>query len=140
MNRFILDTDHLSLLYEGNPIVARNVELQPLENLAISIVSVEETLGGWYSMLHRSNDPAKLIRTYANLEASMQMLSRFPRLAFDEPALTVFRALVARRLNVGKMDLRIAATVIAADDVLVSRNQRDFGRIRELRLVDWSKA
>jgi tRNA(fMet)-specific endonuclease VapC len=41
-------------------------------------------------------------------------------------------------LNVRKMDLRIAAIVLEIGATLVSRNLRDFRRIPNLAVEDWS--
>ena len=43
------------------------------------------------------------------------------------------------KLNVGTMDLRIAAIVLEKGGVVVKGNQRDFGRIPALTLEDWSQ-
>jgi tRNA(fMet)-specific endonuclease VapC len=44
-----------------------------------------------------------------------------------------------RKLKLGKMDLRIAATVLERAAILVTRNVRDFQRVPGLRTEDWTK-
>ena len=63
---------------------------------------------------------------------------QFPLLAFPESAILRFEQLVALRLNVGKMDLRIAAIALEYGAVVVTRNQRDFGRVPSLMIEDWT--
>jgi tRNA(fMet)-specific endonuclease VapC len=59
-------------------------------------------------------------------------------LPFPPPAIARFQRLAAMRLNVGRMDLRIAATDLEVGATLVTRNRRDFGRIPGLQIEDWS--
>jgi tRNA(fMet)-specific endonuclease VapC len=49
MALFVLDTDILTLLERGNGAVVANVAKHAPEEIAISIVTVEEQLSGWYT-------------------------------------------------------------------------------------------
>lgn len=44
----VLDTDILTLLQDGAPAVVSRVASYPSEDLAITVISVEEQLSGWY--------------------------------------------------------------------------------------------
>ena len=46
--------------------------------------------------------------------------------------------LVADGYRIGTLDLRIAATAISRNATLVSRNLKDFRRIKDLRVEDWA--
>jgi tRNA(fMet)-specific endonuclease VapC len=48
MSLHVLDTDALSLLQEGHAAVRARVAACPAEDLAITVISVEEQLSGWY--------------------------------------------------------------------------------------------
>jgi len=63
---------------------------------------------------------------------------QFPVLSFTEPAIQRFEQLLTLKLNVGKMDLRIAAITLEHGAVVVTRNQRDFARVPGLVIEDWS--
>ena len=61
-----------------------------------------------------------------------------PVLSFDDAAATVFAALVAQRLRVRTMDLRIAAIALARGLVVLTRNASDFGQVPGLQIEDWT--
>lgn len=58
---------------------------------------------------------------------------------FNERASRLFHDYRAAKIRLGTMDLRIAATVIAHDGILVTRNRRDFEQVPGLVLEDWSR-
>jgi tRNA(fMet)-specific endonuclease VapC len=138
MSRYVLDTDMLTLYQEGHPSVCRHVEAHPSEELAVTVISIEEQLSGWFTMLRRTNDRDRLARIYQRLTDSTNFLARLEILSFTLPAIDRFEVLRAMRLNVGAMDLRIAAIALEANNVLVTRNLRDFRRIPGLIIEDWS--
>ena len=55
MSLFILDTDTLTLLQEGQPAVLAQVAAHRPEEIAVTVVSVEEQLSGWYRRLRRDS-------------------------------------------------------------------------------------
>jgi len=56
MTRFLLDTDTLSLFRRGDSEVIRRLRTARSEDIAISVISVEEQLAGSHSQFHRSCD------------------------------------------------------------------------------------
>jgi tRNA(fMet)-specific endonuclease VapC len=50
----------------------------------------------------------------------------------------VYERLKAQKLNIAKMDLRIAAIALEQQACLVTRNLRDFSRVPDLIIEDWS--
>ena len=51
MSLHVLDTDTLSLLQDGHAAVVSRVAACLTANLAITVISVEEQLSGWYRRL-----------------------------------------------------------------------------------------
>jgi tRNA(fMet)-specific endonuclease VapC len=138
MSVFVLDTDILTLYYHGNPTVGRRVDACPPTELAISVMTVDEQLAGWYSLTRQVHRPAEIARAYASLGEAVVRLARWRILPYTEPAIARVAQLKSLRLNVRLMDLRIAAIALENAATVVTRNRRDFGRIPGLSLEDWS--
>jgi tRNA(fMet)-specific endonuclease VapC len=139
MSLHVLDTDMLQLFQDENPLVAERVHATAPGDLAISVVTVEEQLSGWYTQLRKAKRPERLAWAYRRLAATVRFLNRIQIVDFDESAIRRCEQLKKRKLKVGTMDLRIAATVLEQDAILVTRNAHDFHRVPDLRIEDWSK-
>jgi tRNA(fMet)-specific endonuclease VapC len=139
MSLYILDTDILTLLQNQDPVVVQNVGAHSQVELAITIISVEEQLSGWYRQLRRAKTSEALAHVYDRLTATVQALAGVRVLSFSKSAIQRYDQLRMQRLNVAKMDLRIAAIVLEHSAILVTRNTIDFQRVPGLQLEDWSK-
>ena len=138
MTPFVLDTDMLSLLQRGNRIVAAHFDRREADEVATTIISVEEQLSGWYALLRRARTPADLTRIYAHMSGTIRFLGTLPILTFTQEAADTYERLRSQHPRIGRMDLRIAAIAIAHDATLVTRNLADFKTIADLVVVDWS--
>ncbi len=139
MDLYVLDTDILTLFERGSETVLARVEQYDPVQIAISVVTFEEQLSGWYAQVRQAKDSDRLAWAYGRLADSVRFLSRMRILEYDVSAIARYDALKRRRLNVRKMDLQIAATVLERDATLVTRNVRDFKRVPGLCIQDWSK-
>jgi len=139
MSLHVLDTDTLSLLQENHFKVVARVATCPPENIAVTIISVEEQLSGWYRRLRRSRKPEELAKIYERLTRTVRSLAQLPIFSFDEASIHRARRLQAQKLNVRKVDLCIAAIALEHQASIVTRNVRDFGRVPGLSVEDWSK-
>jgi len=138
MSVFVLDTDHLTLYYHGDPIVVQRVDSRLPSELAIAVLTVDEQLTGWYTLTRQARRPEEVARAYARLGEAVVRLGRWRILPYTEAAIARVAQLKALRLNVGLMDLRIAAVAMENQAVVVTRNRRDFGRVPGLSVEDWS--
>jgi predicted nucleic acid-binding protein len=67
----ILDTDHLIEFEKGSSDAAARLQSRLLANgdeIATTIVSVEEVLRGWLAEIHRRTDPRLQVSAYSHLE------------------------------------------------------------------------
>jgi tRNA(fMet)-specific endonuclease VapC len=138
MSLYILDTDTLTLFEEGHPGVLQRVAAHAPGELAITVLSVEEQLSGWYTRVRQAKSPDRLALAYARLARTVRFLSRIQIFDFDLPAIQRYEHLRKQKIKLGRMDLRIAAVVLEHGAVLVTRNARDFSKILGLQIEDWS--
>lgn len=59
MSLYVLDTDILTLFRHGHASVCQNVAAHAPTELALTILTVEEQLTGWYGLLRKVKQPAQ---------------------------------------------------------------------------------
>lgn len=138
MSLYVLDTDIFTLLLHKHPVVYQRVAACKPSDLAVTVITVEEQVLGWVGRLRRVRSAKEKARAYDDLAAAVASLGSLPILSFSEQAIAGHEALVKLKLNVGKMDLAIAAITLEHNATLVSRNLRDFQRVPGLTVEDWS--
>ncbi len=135
----LLDTDTLTLFQHGQKaLVERVIPAWKAGSLGVTIISVEEQIDGRHAFLRRAKTDAQIAFAYQIFTDSMRVLSGLPIVTFSEAAIARYNALLAMKLNVGKMDLRIAAIALEEGATVVTRNLRDFQRVPELLCVNWA--
>ena len=108
MSLWVLDTDILVLDREEHDVVCANVLSRDSADLATTVITVEEQLSGWYTLLRQSKNKPQVANAYRRLAESIRLLSRFQILSYTEDAIDRFDQLKAPKLGVRHMDLRIA--------------------------------
>jgi tRNA(fMet)-specific endonuclease VapC len=135
---FLLDTDHLTLYQMGQPQLLQNIARHLTDQLSISVISVEEQLTGWQRALRQARDDARRELVYQRLAHTVEALAGWHVLPLSRAALGRHATMMRQRLNVGSNDLKIAATALEKNAVVVTRNLRDFGRVAGLQCQDWT--
>jgi len=138
MSLYVLDTDILSLYQSSNSAVANRVFQHSPEDLAVTIVSVEEQLRAWFTLRRRAKNREKLAYAYERFARSVTSLSTLSILSFTEAAIDRFEELRKMKLGIKANDLRIAAIALENSAIVVTRNRIDFERIPGLQIEDWS--
>ena len=140
MSRYILDTDCFSLWQQNHPMMVQRVEVNA-ENLAVTIVTVEEVIRGWFNVINQASAPSqadKLVWGYTRLWDTLDDFKNLNILKFDQNASTIYTAFPRQIRRIGTRDLRIAAIVLANNAILVTRNNRDFSQVPDLVQEDWT--
>lgn len=141
MYPYLMDTDHVSLIDRAGPesarILARIAALPP-DSVAVPLISYEEQMRGWMAGIARMPSVDRQLDAYSRLDRLREYYCLTPVAPFDEAAVAEFQNLWLRRLRVGTMDLKIAATALANNATLLTRNTKDFRQVTGLALEDWS--
>ena len=137
MPTYILDTDSFTLMVDGVQPIASRVLAMSNPYLSTTVITVDESLSGWYALARHAKRPSQLEFAYSELIRSVQAFGRLQILNFTQAASARFDSLVRMKLNVKKNDLRIAAITLENGAIVVTRNVRDFTRIPNLVVEDW---
>ncbi len=133
--RYLLDTHICIYIRQHKPleVLRRFEKLRPGE-AAISVVTAGELLYGAEKSAHR----------IASLELLRELFLVLPPLPLPETAATAYGAirsdLERRGEMIGNNDLWIAAHAVAERLVLVTNNEKEFSRVRNLKVQNWAEA
>lgn len=137
MQIYIFDTDHLSLYGRANPYLIAKLQTTQIP-LKTTVINVEEQLRGRLAQISEIKDGHNQSAAYQLLTDTILMLSEFDVLQYDAQAREIYQSLKAQRIRVGTQDMRIASIVISHNGILLTRNRRDFEKIPNLLIEDWT--
>ena len=141
--RYVLDTDHLTILQkaqrpEFDRLTARLDQVSE-ESICTTIINFQEQILGWTTYLGRARTGTAIVKAYTELLMIESYYRDFELWPFDEEAQERFEDLRKQRIRIPTMDLRIASIALAPDTVLLTRNVRDFRQVPGLAFEDWSR-
>ncbi len=134
MKPALIDTDILSMFFRGNPNVITQFQAYLAEHRTItfSIITYYEILSGL-----QYRDAQKQMSSFLEFAAQNTILP------LTEQTIAISANIYARYRKLGTpvddIDILIAGVAIANSLVLVTHNQRHFGRIEGLKIADWSQ-
>lgn len=141
--KYLLDTDHISVLQQqAGPdydALAARISRHSQVDLGLSVVSFHEQILGCHTYLGRARVSAEVVRGYGMLGRLLSIYRGVDILPFDAAAARAFDGLLAQRIRVGTMDLRIASIALSRGLILVTRNARDFRQVPDLVVEDWTR-
>jgi tRNA(fMet)-specific endonuclease VapC len=106
MSLYALDTDTLSLWQHAHPFVGQHAASHRSDELAVTVITIQEQLDGWHPRLPRARTPKRTADLYRRLAETVRFLSRVEILHYTELAIHRFSQLRKQCPNVGRMDLR----------------------------------
>lgn len=121
MALWILDTDHVSLLQRGHPVVINKVAAVNPDEIAVTFITIVEQMYGRLDVTKRAKSKQELVTAYALLKETFNRLCQANILDFDEPAFDSYNDLLKQKIRVGTQDLRIAAIALSVNATVVTR-------------------
>ncbi len=131
--RYLLDTNICIYIRQKRPdeVLRRFRKLRPGEAV-LSVITYGELLYG----------VAKSQQRVAALERLRELVNLLPALSLPETAAeaygTIRAGLEAKGEMIGNNDLWIAAHAVASGLTLVTNNEREFRRVRGLKVQNWA--
>lgn len=130
----MLDTNIcIDVIRKHSKHLVSKIVSQPVGTVGISSIVMAELQYG----VAKSSDPEK------NLKALLKFCAPLEILPFDDNAAlsygTVRTGLESKGIPIGPLDTLIAAHALTAGVVLVTNNTREFRRIKDLHVENWTR-
>lgn len=131
--KLLLDTDTCIYALKQNPVVLERLLSRRRSDVGVSVITEAELRTG----AAKSSSPAKTSHLVENF---LRPLAVIEFTSTDAASYARVRAGLERSgTPIGPLDTLIAAQAVARKLVLVTNNQREFGRVPGLRLENWSR-
>ncbi|MBP7831371.1 MAG: type II toxin-antitoxin system VapC family toxin [Kiritimatiellae bacterium] len=132
--RFMLDTSVcIDLIRRRTATILRNLERTRPEDVCVSVITLSELEHG----------VAKSAAPERNRLALAEFMAPITVLPYNDTVAPVYgriRAhLDAKGIGIGSLDMLMAAHALSAGLTLVTNNEREFQRVPDLRVVNWTK-
>lgn len=130
---YLIDTDIIIYSIKGNSLVQNRFLKNENILKAISVITYGELLFG----AKKSKNIEK------NLAVVYRVKELFPIIGIDKAVIETFSDIKANTQKTGSviddMDLLIASTALTMNYILVTNNDRHFGKIKGLKIENWNK-
>ncbi len=131
--KYLLDTDTCIYALKQDAAVLERMLSRSRADVAVSVITEAELRTG----AAKSSSPVKTMRLVENF---LRPLTIVEFTSSDAGSYASVRAKLERAgKHIGPFDTLIAAQAVGRKLILVSNNQREFGRVSGLRLENWTQ-
>jgi tRNA(fMet)-specific endonuclease VapC len=99
-------------------IVAQRVNRIPSEQLATTVITLEEQMYGRLNRIRRANSQSALVSAYTQIRETLEDFKTINVLEFNENTANCYAELLSQKIRIGTQDLRIAAIAISNSGIL----------------------
>ena len=141
MSIYILDTHTVTLLqYENNQMIQR-IRAVGNSSIFVTTITLEEQLKGRLAIINKCNSNKNLqglASAHRNLKLTQNFFCSVNLLEFNQAACESYQKLRQQKINSGSQDLRIAAIALVNQAIVVTQNEKDFIKVPNLSIEDWT--
>jgi tRNA(fMet)-specific endonuclease VapC len=136
---YLLDTDTLTYLQAGHQSLIERISRIKEDEIGTTIISSIEMLRERFDFILKAATGAELLRAQYWLDKTEKMLKEIIVIPFDQEAVDYFERLRQHSTyrKIGRADLLIAASTLAKQATLVTRNLKHFRQIPNLQIENW---
>ncbi|MCK5664942.1 MAG: type II toxin-antitoxin system VapC family toxin [Thiotrichaceae bacterium] len=128
---YILDTNTLIYYFKGMGNVSQNLLSKSPQNIGVPAIVLYELEVG----IAKSDSPKKRMK---QLQEIISLINGIPFSEKEAKVSASIRAILEKKgTPIGPYDILIAATALAHQAVLVSRNTSEFERVDKLQIENW---
>jgi tRNA(fMet)-specific endonuclease VapC len=134
------DTDVLTEILLGNTLFVKRAAVIPEREQVVPVIVIEEILRGRLNVIRQAEAGRAnvgIARAYELFGETFRDCRRLHILSYTPQAEALYQRWRQLGIRLSTHDLRIAATCVAHDAKLVSRNRRDFERAPGLIVEFW---
>jgi tRNA(fMet)-specific endonuclease VapC len=134
MIHYMLDTDICIYIIKRKPAgVIKRLMKNRISQIGISSITLSELEYG----VEKSSKQAQNQVALAQFVAPMEILSYGDEAALQYGRLRAF--LEKQGTPIGSLDMLIAAHALSINSILVTNNEKEFGRVPNLKIDNWAK-
>lgn len=133
MKRALIDTDILSYFFKGNSMVLRHFQsyLEIFNSVEISIITYYEITSGL--LAKKAIRQLQVFEQFADENRIIPLTEKSSKISAE-----LYASLREKGNPVDDIDLLIAGVAIENEMILVTNNEKHFGRIPNLKIENWT--
>ena len=133
MKRALIDTDILSYFFKGNSMVLRHLQsyLEIFNSVEISIITYYEITCGL--LAKKAIRQLQVFEQFADENRIIPLTEKSSKISAE-----LYASLREKGNHIDDIDLLIAGVAIENEMILVTNNEKHFGRIPNLKIENWT--
>ncbi|MEL7078870.1 MAG: type II toxin-antitoxin system VapC family toxin [Cyanobacteria bacterium J06582_2] len=112
------------------------------DDVAITVITVQELFNGWNGKINDPKQADRLSYLYTKLWKTTNFFKSITVLNFDSDAENCYSMLKQNHKSLAKKriakDIRIASIALTQNAIVVTRNEKDFSQVPNLRIENWA--